>query len=285
MNATIYWEFGKCVIIYFRWDVRASLLCLSIRKLHVNALLCLFQHSAMKVAASLTVINIHWHYCHAYFHSEDEYLPICSQKWVSSGGEGYWPDPGEVTGRWVGFGTAGELHIVLTHVPTFVNPRYGHHRCDCTTKWKNKKGEDVEHLHHSRRTKAHCVILLPQIGCADQNVFYFYFKGVKVEDSIISHREPGSLMTNELFQKEQSVHYKHSSERWQKQRQSRTGAGYSICWWTSAKRTNKWPRVGGKLENDRLSQTVDELQLIINSSASPWQRRRRRKNKRKQEDA
>lgn len=56
---------------------------------------------------------------------------------------------------------------------------------------------------------------------------------MKVQNSIISHCDPSNLMTNKLFQKEQSLYYKHSSERWQKQRLCRTVAGYSICWWTS----------------------------------------------------
>lgn len=44
---------------------------------------------------------------------------------------GHWPDPCKDTGGWIGSGTADELHILLSHMPAFVNSLDQHHWCNC----------------------------------------------------------------------------------------------------------------------------------------------------------
>ena len=82
-------------------------------------------------------------------------------------------------------------------------------------------------------------------------------------------------MTNELSQKEQSLHYKHSSERRQKQKLCRTAESSRTRRWTAAKKTNKGFWVAGKLEYDRLTHTVDALQLIMKLYSLPTMTKRK----------
>lgn len=117
-----------------QWGFFGASMKTILEKLHLKALLCVFvsafSHRACCLLITFSIIQPILTY------SRKIVPAIKTFNSLSTGRQfwGYWPDPCEVMGRWVGFGTTGELHILLTHMPIFVNSNYRYHWGNCKTK-------------------------------------------------------------------------------------------------------------------------------------------------------